>query len=275
VRLYEADPERLALLLERCEPGTTLAHAGLPPDKALAVGAGLLTSLWAVRPPPGLALERLEDVMSDWAAEGWERWERHRPPYDPDLVRTGLDLLESLPQSASRRVVLHGDFNPGNVLRAQRQPWLAIDPKPMIGDPGFDLEPLLSQIDRPYAKTDPANALRQRCDTLATATAEPFERVVAWALARTIQSALWCAAYGHRDDGQADMADAAVLASLRGERPNSTDARTYREQTGSLRLEDCWWSRALGKRSRRRGPPRSAAAPPGRTMTSSLWVGTR
>jgi streptomycin 6-kinase len=39
--------------------------------------------------------------------------------------------------------VLHGDLHYGNVLAADREPWLAISPKPLNGDPHFELGPML------------------------------------------------------------------------------------------------------------------------------------
>ena len=69
-----------------------------------------------------------------------------RPALDAGLVETGARLLEELPATATRCLVIHGDFNPTNILRAEREPWLAIDAKPMLGDPGYDLAPLVIQV---------------------------------------------------------------------------------------------------------------------------------
>ena len=61
-----------------------------------------------------------------------------QPWPDAGLVRAGLQLLGELPTSATSHVVLATDLHAGNVLRAQREPWLAIDPKPFVGDPAYD-----------------------------------------------------------------------------------------------------------------------------------------
>ena len=51
------------------------------------------------------------------------------------LRELGAQLLEQLPlDTSAHTVVLHGDFNAGNVLAAEREPWLAVDAKPMVGD---------------------------------------------------------------------------------------------------------------------------------------------
>jgi streptomycin 6-kinase len=57
---------------------------------------------------------------------------------DPGLVRAGLALFHELTATTERRVVLFTDLHAGNVLRAQRAPWLAIDPKPFVGDAAYD-----------------------------------------------------------------------------------------------------------------------------------------
>jgi streptomycin 6-kinase len=68
---------------------------------------------------------------------------------DPGIVTLGIELLRMPPRSAPRPVVVHGDFNPGNLLAAEREPYLAIDPKPMIGDPAYDPWPLVAQLGSP------------------------------------------------------------------------------------------------------------------------------
>ena len=74
-------------------------------------------------------------VAAGWAELAEERMDRLRPGYDAGLVAEGGRALRELPGSASRSVVVHGDFNPGNVL-SDAPRWLAIDPKPMNDDPG-------------------------------------------------------------------------------------------------------------------------------------------
>jgi len=93
--------------------------------------------------------ELLAEVAADWADLVDERTARHTWPREVDtgLFAAGAELLRQLPYGASRNVVLHGDFNPGNVLSAQREPWLAIDAKPMVGDAAYDPWPLIQQID--------------------------------------------------------------------------------------------------------------------------------
>jgi streptomycin 6-kinase len=136
---------------------------------------------------------------------------RLRPGYDPGLVALGARLLRELPASAGRTAVLHGDFNPGNVLSAGGG-WLAIDPKPMTGDPAYDPWPLLEQIDDSFAR--PTGVLRDRVALAAGDLGCDAERMVLWSLARQVESALWRADHGDPAGGEGDMARVRALAAL-------------------------------------------------------------
>jgi streptomycin 6-kinase len=133
-----------------------------------------------------------------------------RPPVDPGLVALGASLLETLPATAARSVLVHGDFNPTNILRAEREPWLAIDAKPMVGDPGYDAFPLIGQVGEPIADGQYLPRFRLVADVVG----EPSERLIAWAVARTVEAALWDASRG--DDPAPTMALAGLLADLAG-----------------------------------------------------------
>ncbi|MFK8844506.1 aminoglycoside phosphotransferase family protein [Streptomyces sp. Ac-502] len=216
VRLLRHDRERYALLVERCAPGGELDDSPLPAGERLLIAAGVLRELWAAPVPPDGELERVADVCAEWAGTVEDRMARIRPGYDPGLVRLGARLLRELPATATREVVVHGDFNPGNILSARRRPWLAIDPKSMVGDPGYDPWPLLEQIDDPFEYGDPCPVLRERCTLLADALGEEPDRLLAWATARTVENALWCADRGEIQDGEEELEVAATLAALAG-----------------------------------------------------------
>jgi streptomycin 6-kinase len=194
VLLLEEDRDHLAVLIERCEPGTTLAQSDqLTPDRRLLIGAQLLYELWSAPPPAPqqTGLEPLADVTAEWADLVEARMARFRPHFDPGLVALGARLLRELPRSAEREVIVHGDFNPGNVLSARRKPWLVIDAKPMIGDPGYDVWPLVSQVDDPFAHDDAQRVLAERMALVAGMAGEDVRRIAAWALAREVEAALW------------------------------------------------------------------------------------
>lgn len=178
VRLLEDDVELNAMLLECCEPGTMLRE--LPEMEQDVVMAGLLRRLWR-RPATPHPFRPLSSMTEHWAEEtiaSAPRW------LDPGLVQEGLRLLEELPRASSDDVLLATDLHAGNVLRAQREPWLAIDPKPFVGDRAYDATQhlfnctrrILSAPDatiRPFADLLEVDAERVRLWMFARAAAEP------------------------------------------------------------------------------------------------------
>ena len=172
VRLLDADESLHALLIERCEPGTKLRL--LPEPEQDTVIAGLLRRLW--REPAPREFRPLSELTSHWAAGA-----RARPPgrLDPGLVREGLHVFEELPRTAPRTVSLATDLHAGNVLRAEREPWLVIDPKPFAGDPAYDATQHLFNCDeRMHAQ--PEATIHRFADLLGVSR----ERVRLWMFAR-------------------------------------------------------------------------------------------
>ena len=132
VRVLAADEALNAMLLERCEPGTSVR--ALPEPEQDPVIAGLLRRAWRLPPDPR-PFRPLSEMTQTWRRETIAQ--RSSWP-DETLVQEGLRLLDELPRSAERAVLLHTDLHAGNVLAAAREPWLVIDPKPFVGDPAYD-----------------------------------------------------------------------------------------------------------------------------------------
>ncbi len=169
-----------ALLLERCEPGTQLA--GLPEPDQDVVLCGLLARLWR-EPPAGHRFPALTDMCSQWADEFEAESAADPVPLDPGIVRAGLELFRLLPDSADRAVVIATDLHAQNILAAQREPWLAIDPKPHVGDPAYDvLQYLINCGERLVA--DPVGLARRLAEPLAL----DLDRVLLWLFARSVQA---------------------------------------------------------------------------------------
>jgi streptomycin 6-kinase len=132
VRLLEADSNLNALLLERCEPGTSLRD--LLEAEQDVVLAELLHRLWR-KPPARHPFRPLSLMITSWMEETLAARSKWR---DVGLVRAGLRVFEELGQASSEDVLIATDLHAGNVLRAQREPWLVIDPKPFVGDRAYD-----------------------------------------------------------------------------------------------------------------------------------------
>ena len=126
-------------------------------------------------------------------------------------------MLRTLPGSCGTGVVVHGDLNPGNVLRSAGAGWLAIDPKPLLGDPAFDPWPLLEQVDDPFRSADPCAVLTGRTRVVAHELDLDPGRIAAWGLARSVESALWAwAELGDVAGARASLARAATWSSVTG-----------------------------------------------------------
>ena len=98
------------------------------------------------------------------------------------------------PEAGDR--LLHWDLHFQNVLAplpgTDREPWLAIDPKPLAGDPGFDLFPTLhNRWDEALATGDPRKETRRRLDLVSEAAHIPRDRARAWTLVRVLQECVW------------------------------------------------------------------------------------
>jgi streptomycin 6-kinase len=173
VRLLEADDDLNAMLLERCEPGTALR--ALPETEQDVIIASLLRRLWR-SPSASFSFRPLTAMTADWSSEIMAHAE-HWP--DPGLVSEGLQLFKKLPETARAEVLLATDLHAGNVLRAQREPWLVIDPKPFVGDAAYDATQHLFNC---YARlrSDPDKTIRRFADLLNV----DYERVRLWTFAR-------------------------------------------------------------------------------------------
>lgn len=140
VRIFdtsEPDDETTILVLERCRPGTALSDQAQETDQDEVV-AELLRRLW--RPRPSSETFRPLAEMCDQWADGCERWvDRHRGRVDRGLMSEGIGLFRELPRDATRTALLCTDLHAGNVLAAEREAWLVIDPKPYTGDPTYDV----------------------------------------------------------------------------------------------------------------------------------------
>ena len=184
VQLLSADPHRRALLLERLHV-TDLDS--LPVLEACEVVAGLYSRLH-VPPPP-----QLRSVGS--YLDRWTPALRALPrdaPVPHRMVEQALSLVAGLFTADGPVVMVHGDLHYDNVLAAEREPWLAIDPKPMAGDPHYELAPMLwNRWEEAVATGNLRFALRRRFHTLVDAAGLDEELARDWVVVRMVYNALW------------------------------------------------------------------------------------
>jgi streptomycin 6-kinase len=195
VLLLDADPDTGTMLLERLDPGRSLADV---PDvmDSLDLLAGLLRRLSSHPAPAGVRhlgdlaqgmLDRVDGAVAKVYGERDRYWLRWCAGAVAELVSEPGDRL------------LHWDLHYENVLAGEREPWLAIDPKPLAGDPGFELLPALwNRWDEVITDGDVPRAVLRRFDFMVDALGLDPRRAAGWTLGRVLQNFLWDVEDGDR-----------------------------------------------------------------------------
>lgn len=188
VRLYDVDADKFAMLLERAHPQdlSTLQDV----DEALKF-AGAVAQRLAVPAPPGGP--RLSDITSGCASELADQHGQAdaalRLP--ESVVNAAVATFGGLAEDVSDTLI-HGDLHFTNVLRAEREPWLAIDPKGIAGPPCFDAATvvrhhLLEMVRQPGL----AETLAHRVALFSEAAAVEFDLAMRCTQARFVGSYYW------------------------------------------------------------------------------------
>jgi streptomycin 6-kinase len=160
IRLLRRDDERCAMLLERCEPGTFLSQWD---GDRLGVLIDLLPRLWK----PAAGFHTLEDEVQYWL--------------DERLEPSAAGLACELAPTQGELVLAHQDLHGDNVLAAEREPWLVIDPKPLAAEREFAVVPIVRSPELGHSKQD----VLYRLDRLSEALGLDRERVRGWVVVQT------------------------------------------------------------------------------------------
>jgi streptomycin 6-kinase len=189
VQLFDADVERGVLLLEHITPGTLLSIVQ-DDEEATSIAAHVMRQLW--RP---VAKDHPFPTVADWArgmSRVREEFGGGSGPFPARMVDQAEHLFEELFSSMGEPVLLHGDLHHFNILAASRQPWLAIDPKGVVGEPEYEVGALLRNP-TPEIATRPGlrQLLARRIDQLAEELGFDKTRLRDWSLAQAVLSAWW------------------------------------------------------------------------------------
>ncbi len=192
VLLDEAEQEgSTVLLLERLSGDRSLlSEPDL--DHAVQIIARLLARLHAVTAPPSIPLlSNVIDAMLDSAPGAAAKLDTDQGKLLRSWASRVGELTAGATDSAENRL-LHWDLHYENVLAGVREPWLAIDPKPLSGDPGFDLLPALhNRWEEAVATGDAARAVLRRFDIMTEVLGLDRDRAVGYSIARVLQNSLW------------------------------------------------------------------------------------
>lgn len=184
-RLLEAAPDNGALLVERLDPGTMLVEvAESDDDAATVIAAEVLRQLWRPVPEPN-GLRPLES-WCDAYDRNREALSRGAGGFPAALFHRADATRRDLLSSVETPTVLHGDLHHFNVLRAQRAPWLAVDPKGLKGDRCFDVCQFLRN-----PRDVPPGVNGRRLDRFCTELGLDRERTRAWCFVHAVLDACW------------------------------------------------------------------------------------
>jgi streptomycin 6-kinase len=183
VQLLRADPHRSAMLLERLHPERLTDLWDL---EACEIVASLYAQLHVPAIPQ---LRPLTSYVETWADQ------MAALPRSAPLPRRMVEQAVSLSRDfvsdpASTGTLVHGDLHYENVMAADRQPWLAIDPKPVNGDPHYELAPMLwNRFDE--LEGDIRNGVRARFHALVDHAGLDEHRARDWVVVRMLNNACW------------------------------------------------------------------------------------
>ncbi|MGH2633370.1 MAG: aminoglycoside phosphotransferase family protein [Tepidiformaceae bacterium] len=185
--LLESDSELGAMLLERLSPGEPLTTV-TDDIAATALAAVVMRELWAPAP-----LDHDFPTTATWG-RGFDRLRAtfgRNPPFNPALVDRAEDLFASLEASSAAPVLLHGDLHHDNILSAQRRPWLAIDPKGVVGEPAYETGAFIRNPSALYELPDPGAVMHRRVAQLSEELGLDRQRIRNWGIAEAVLSAWW------------------------------------------------------------------------------------
>jgi streptomycin 6-kinase len=215
VQLLEADFERQVFLLERIRPGVELVTLN-DDDERTQVIARVMQQLWKL-----VKEDRPLLTVENWTS-GLKKLRPHfngtTGPFPEILVDAADHIFAEFVPSQGEQVLLHGDLHHWNIISATRQPWLALDPKGVIGEREYDVGALLRN---PWGELHRIQDIKKiqarRIDILAEVLGFDRQRMLGWGMAQAVLSAWW-SVEDHGDGWLGTMRVAEVLFELMGER---------------------------------------------------------
>src|SRR6266852_6724056 len=215
VRLLECDPAEEIMLLERLVPGTFLRNVE-DDQVSTSIAASIMRKIWCSVPE-----KHPFKTVQDWG-KGFDRLRQYygggTGPFPKALLEEAETLYRELSASMVEPVLLHGDLHHENILAAEREPWLAIDPKGLVGEPAYETGALLrNQLSVVFEDPQPVHVMARRVEQLAGELGLDRSRVRDWGLAQAVLSMWWSIEdFGHLEDYDMEtLACAELLAAIK------------------------------------------------------------
>jgi streptomycin 6-kinase len=186
-RLYDVDFARSVMVIERIVPGTQLRHIAMTDEQATRLAAETVATMWRPVPEPvGL------HPLGHWMRALFD-WSPHSDRIAADLVEHAQEVGSSLLARSSRVYLLHGDFQHHNLLQRESGAWAIIDPKGLIGDPGFEIAAWMYNPPGVTARDDYLDVVARRVAICAEVWGIDRHELVAWAFVGAVLSVCWSA----------------------------------------------------------------------------------
>ena len=197
VQLLAYDEHDAAMLLERLKPGTSL-RAVEDDEAAISAAAAVMRKIWRPLPQKHYPFP----TVCDWG-KGFARlrnlYNGGTGPFPPAIFDKAEKLYTELSASMTEPVLLHGDLHQDNILSAEHEPWLAVDPKGVIGEPAFETGALLRNFWPDILSIANSKSLMaHRIDQLSAELGFDRERIYNWGFAQAALSVVW----GFEDRGE-------------------------------------------------------------------------
>ena len=211
VQLFESDHELGALLLERLIPGRPVYELA-DDEAATSIAVQWMEHGWEPV-PEGHPFP----TVSDWA-KGFQRlrseFEGATGPFPEDLVFKAERVFQDLLGSMSDPVLLHGDLHHWNILSAEREPWLAIDPKGVVGEPAYEVGAWLrNPFPHLLGLDDLQTMIERRVSQFSEGLGFGEERMVKWGFTQAVLAGWW-SYEEHSEDWKSWIAVAEVFISM-------------------------------------------------------------
>jgi streptomycin 6-kinase len=134
-------------------------------------------------------------------------------PFPPELIERAERTFSELNASAGRAVILHGDLHHWNILSSEKGGWVAIDPKGICGDPGYEVGPfMLNRLPEGAPDSALLEVMRGRLSIFSDELGIGRERLAGWAFCHSVLSALW--SFEDSDEWQPAIRLARILEQL-------------------------------------------------------------
>jgi streptomycin 6-kinase len=189
VALYKADPELGALLLERLRPGKPVFNMSDDED-ATSVASEVIRKL-----QKSLSNHNDFPTVGDWF-QGFQRLRKkfggETGPFLNEFIDKAEGMSHDLLTSMETLTLLHGDLHHWNILSSERDQWLAIDPKGVIGEPEYETG---AWIRNPFPDilemSNPDRMIAQRIDQFSEELGFDRKRIYGWGFSQAVLAAYW------------------------------------------------------------------------------------